>query len=1084
MSQKISTTETSARPQIAPKPFENDQQFQSIFEHAALGIATFSETGNWLTVNKKFSDILGYSKEELLTMTSRDITFHDDAKRELSYVQQMIAGKLQTYTLEKRCVRKDGTLLWINQNVSVVKNQDNSINYCIAVIEDIARRKSDQDAASIRNFKCESIIGNSPSCLSLKTMDGYYALANPTLQRVLHLPEDQVIGKTDFDLYPESVAQTFKANDDLVRQTLSRHSIEELVPVEGGFRNYMSYIFPVLDDFGAPRFICRISLDMTESKLAKLELHASEERMRQLIDHAPASMAIVNRDMCYLAVSQRWIDDYSITDKQLIIGKSHYDVFPEITEEWKAIHRRAMAGETLRSDEDKFVRADGSIQWLRWEVRPWYLQDKTIGGILIFSEEISRFKHIEESLRDSEQRFRATFEQAAVGLALVAPDGQWLRVNSKLCEIVGYSKDELLASSFQNITFIDDLHADMVYVQQMLAGEIQTYSLEKRYIRKGGDLIWINLTVALVRKTDGAPDYFISVVENVQARKLAKLDLDRYKAIIEFSDDAIISKTLAGIITSWNKGAEKIFGYSAEEAIGQSMLMLIPDDRLDEEARILESIAQSKTIEHFDTKRIRKNGQLFHASIAISPILDITGKPIGASKIARDITRNKRAEEEIQHLAFYDPLTKLPNRRLLQDRLRQVLAISDRSKQRCAILLIDLDHFKNINDSLGHLMGDMLLVQVAQRLKASLRESDSVARIGGDEFVVLVENLSEDPMDAASQVRVIGGKIVTQLNISFQLGEHKYHNTASIGVAMNNDQTLDFEMLFKQADIAMYQAKKAGRNALSFFDPKMQEHINYKTLLSNDLRNAIDMEQFQLHYQIQMNSAIQPTGVEALLRWQHPQRGLLSPDDFIVEAEECGLILPIGEWVLRTACIQLKAWEQQNATSQWTVAVNVSARQFHQVDFVAQIKNIVEDYSINPNLLKLELTESMLIENVQDVIRKMKSLKEIGIRFSLDDFGTGYSSLQYLKELPLDQLKIDQSFIRDISSDNGNNAIVATIIAMARGLRIKVIAEGVETEAQREFLESAGCTYFQGYLFGKPMPIDEIQRVIVQNFNS
>jgi diguanylate cyclase (GGDEF)-like protein len=383
---------------------------------------------------------------------------------------------------------------------------------------------------------------------------------------------------------------------------------------------------------------------------------------------------------------------------------------------------------------------------------------------------------------------------------------------------------------------------------------------------------------------------------------------------------------------------------------------------------------------------------------------------------------------------------------------------------------------------MGHLMGDALLTQVAQRLKACLREGDSVARIGGDEFVVLVENLDELEMDAASQAGVIGEKIMTQLNLPFQLGERKYHNTASIGIAMKTDETLDFEMLFKQADIAMYQAKRSGRNALRFFDPKMQEYNDEKALLENDLREALEENQLYLQYQIQVNNVKHPTGVEALVRWKHPKRGDVYPSEFIPMAEETGLILPIGAWVLRTACQQLKAWEAHIATSKLVIAVNVSARQFHQANFVEQLTAMVKHYAISPNLLKLELTESMLIDNVQDAIVKMQLLKEIGIRISLDDFGTGYSSLQYLKLLPLDQLKIDQSFIKDLNRDRGSGAIVSTIIAMARGLKINVIAEGVETEEQRDFLENVGCIHFQGYLFGKPMDINEVEQVISQYF--
>jgi diguanylate cyclase (GGDEF)-like protein/PAS domain S-box-containing protein len=1042
-----------------------------------------------------------------------------------------------------------------------------------------------------------------------------------------------------------------------------------------------------------------------------------------------------DRDMCYLAMSKGWKDAYSLSDNN-IIGKSHYEIFPGISEAWKAVHRKCLSGETIRSAEDQFQRADGTIQWLSWEVMPWLDNNGSVGGIVIFFEDISRFKLVEESLRQSEQRFRAVFEQADIGIAIVSLDGDWLLVNSTLCNIVGYNRDELLTMSFQDITFSEDLKEDLNYVQQMLNGEIQRFTMEKRYIRKNSDLVWINLTVTLAKNPDGTPSYFISIIEDIQDRKLYQSELSKFKAIIDSSDDAIISKTLEGIITSWNKGAEKMYGYLAEEAIGKTIGILIPHDRTDEEAIILEKISKGKRIDHFETKRIRKNGQLFHASITISPILDNAGNPIGASKIARDITASKLAEEEIvlgktkleaalasmsdavfisdidghfihfnvafatfhkfnnleqcieaideqpqylevysttgdlipfdqwavsralrgeaasniefhlrrkdtgetwtgiynyapiinkngliigsvvtardvtlqkkaeaelrlaaaafetleaimitdaegtiqrvndaftkttgylaeevighnprilksgrhnnefylkmwecinqtgtwqgeiwckrkngeiypqilnitavygqdgrvsqyvgshiditerkaaeiqiQNLAYYDPLTKLPNRRLLQDRLGQAITASERNKSRCALLLIDLDHFKSINDSLGHAAGDLLLEQVAQRLTSSLREGDSVARLGGDEFVVLLTDMDEDMMEAASQAKLIANKISKLLNIPFNLCDHEVQNSASIGIALNNDNLLDFEELFKHADIAMYQAKKSGRNSLRFFDPNMQEFIDSKAALEIDLRMAIYNNQFELYYQIQKNSLNQPTGAEALIRWLHPEYGIVPPDNFIPLAEETGLILPIGEWVLRAAGMQLKAWEHNILTRKLILSVNVSARQFQQDDFISQVQSIVKDYSINPNLFKLELTESMLVENVQEVKTKMKLLREIGIRISLDDFGTGYSSLQHLKSLPLDQIKIDKSFVRDINSDSGNNSIIKTIIVMAHGLNLNVIAEGVETEEQRLFLEHAGCNHYQGYLFSKPVPIDQFEELLQQ----
>jgi EAL domain-containing protein (putative c-di-GMP-specific phosphodiesterase class I) len=356
-----------------------------------------------------------------------------------------------------------------------------------------------------------------------------------------------------------------------------------------------------------------------------------------------------------------------------------------------------------------------------------------------------------------------------------------------------------------------------------------------------------------------------------------------------------------------------------------------------------------------------------------------------------------------------------------------------------------------------------------------------VARLGGDEFVVVLEGLSEHALEAATQTKTVGEKILATLGQLYQLATHKYHSTPSIGANIFSDHGQSAEELLKQADIAMYQAKKAGRNTLRFFDPQMQVSITARVSLEGELRKALGNQQFQLHYQIQVDSSHRPLGAEALIRWIHPLRGMISPAQFIPLAEETGLILPIGQWVLETACTQLKAWEQEALTRDLVLAVNVSAKQFHQADFVAQVQAAVQHHAINPMLLKLELTEGMLLENIEDTIATMNALKEIGVQFSLDDFGTGYSSLQYLKRLPLDQLKIDQSFVRDIAIDSSDKAIVSTIIAMAQSLNLNVIAEGVETEEQRQLLMERGCTHYQGYLFSKPVPIEQFEALLKQN---
>ncbi len=443
--------------------------------------------------------------------------------------------------------------------------------------------------------------------------------------------------------------------------------------------------------------------------------------------------------------------------------------------------------------------------------------------------------------------------------------------------------------------------------------------------------------------------------------------------------------------------------------------------------------------------------------------------------LSDEVARRQAAESEIAQLAFYDPLTGLPNRRLLVDRLTQALASRMRSPRQGALLFIDLDHFKTLNDTLGHGMGDLLLQQVAQRLLSCVREGDSVARLGGDEFVVMLDDLGTSQEEAANSTEKVGEKILNALKQPYQLAHISHRSTASIGITLFGHDQLDVEDLLKRADLAMYRAKDQGRNTLRFYDPQMQAVVTASAARQADLAAAVANQQFDLVYQAQVDASRQVIGAEALLRWQRPKHGPVSPAEFIPAAEESGLIISIGQWVLATACAQLARWAKVPALAHLSLAVNVSARQFHHHEFVSQVLAALVSTGANAHRLKLELTESLLVDDMEEVITKMTALKAYGIGFALDDFGTGYSSLAYLKRLPLDQLKIDKSFVLDVLTDPNDAAIAKTIITLAQSLGLGVIAEGVETEAQRHFLSQAGCQTYQGYYFSRPLPVAQFE---------
>jgi diguanylate cyclase (GGDEF)-like protein/PAS domain S-box-containing protein len=575
-------------------------------------------------------------------------------------------------------------------------------------------------------------------------------------------------------------------------------------------------------------------------------------------------------------------------------------------------------------------------------------------------------------------------------------------------------------------------------------------------------------------------------IDNARLFQRLGAEESRLRLVLESASEAIYGIDMEGHCTFANPACLRMLGYTSElELIGKLMHATIHHSRPNgspiplAECKAHCSIQEGCESHAADEVYWRRDGSSFPVEYWAHPQLQ-DGQISGAVITFIDISERKASAEALEHLAYYDPLTQLPNRRLMLDRLRQALTSSARHDRYGAIMLMDLDNFKALNDTKGHDVGDQLLVEVALRLASAIRQGDTVARLGGDEFVVILEDL-DTTAAAAMQAEYVAVKIQDQLRLPYQLkvresdGDlntyHVHHCSSSIGIALFQDQSVPVDELMKRADTAMYQAKAAGRDTLRFFDPEMQATVAARAAMEVNLRKAIVDEQFLVFYQAQVDAAGRVIGAEALVRWQHPERGLVSPAEFIPLAEETGLILPLGEWVLRTACAQLALWAARPETAHLTVAVNVSARQFSLPNLVEEVLSLIKYTGAPAGKLKLELTESLLLDNAEDIIAKMSVLKSHGVGFALDDFGTGYSSLSYLKRLPLDQLKIDQSFVCDVLSDSNDAAIARTIVALGQSLGLEVIAEGVETEAQRNFLADNGCLSYQGYLFSRPLPL-------------
>ncbi|WP_048439821.1 EAL domain-containing protein [Caenimonas sp. SL110] len=523
-----------------------------------------------------------------------------------------------------------------------------------------------------------------------------------------------------------------------------------------------------------------------------------------------------------------------------------------------------------------------------------------------------------------------------------------------------------------------------------------------------------------------------------------------------------------------NEAFERRTGYLPEEVIGRTPRLLQGPGTQRKELDRIRAAMEQWLPARVDLINYTKTGEAYWVDLEVSPVWDEARKLTHWVAVGRDITERKTAEEKIQYLAFYDPLTRLPNRQLLLERLQRVLTDEEKPREG-ALMFIDLDNFKVLNDTLGHAKGDELLQQVAERLRSCVAAGDTVARLGGDEFVILIENSSRKPLQPVAASKIVSERILARLGEPYLLSGYLHHSTCSIGVTLFGKTPWDMSELLKQADLAMYQAKNAGRNTVRFFDPQMQANATANASLAMDLRQAWREGQFLLDYQPQVGADGRMTGVEALLRWKHPDRDMVPPSHFIPAAEETSLIVPIGRWVLDKACEQLALWAKSPSRSHLSIAVNVSVRQFRDPDFVDQVMSAIARSQIAPHKLKLELTESLLADGIEVTVAKMGSLKAMGVTLSLDDFGMGYSSLSYLKRLPLDQLKIDRGFVKDILTDANDAAIARTIIGLAQSLGLGVVAEGVETEAQRVYLAQQGCYEYQGYLFSRPLPIDELE---------
>lgn len=1109
----------------------SEDRYQRLVTHAGAVIAELSPDGTVLSVNDAIAKVTGFRPQELVGQPWWDKLFPGEYRRglwrlyrrlrrgDVAGLELRLQNKHRTEVvleISTANVYADGGLQTINLfgvDVTPLHHAERELERTRAELQEKIWERTDQLERINAELQIEIIereqferalrkseerfrraVDNIPANVVIYDADRHIRFVNARALSQWELPEREVIGCVDEELFPSLMTETYLP---VLRRALrTRRPQSAEIEFELGGRAHTSILsfVPLLDAEGDVEEVLSIGYDITERRRIEEDLRLRHRELQTL--NRISEIALTRRSLpeAYEATVRAvydaigfdsvMIEIYEPERERLIhqasIGiESHPDERPlddfsrQVLEARQplidrnaergvcfglpmVVHESAIglimaAGSLNDGDVARHPDAEGRVMQL-------------LASIANYLAVMTDRQRAEEALRESEAQ-RARAEQfSLLMVARIGLDGRWLRVPPTLCAWLGYTGDELLQLHEQDVTHPEDVELTEAAYQRMRRGEVRSVDLEKRYTTRSGRAVWSYVNVSVIPDAEGRPLHFLQFIRDISEQKRAEEELRLAARVFESSAEAILILDEHRRIVNVNTAFSEITGYPPEQVTGSS-------------TRILDAGRQSVDFYHRLWDRVnragqwqgelwgrRYNGEEFPSLVNIAAVRDERGRAINYVVIFRDITEIKRSQEELERLANFDSLTALPNRNLFHDRLRHGLDRARRNRGKLAVVFVDLDNFKVINDTLGHDAGDALLKRVADRLRRCVRSEDTVARLGGDEFVILLEDVAD-----ITHVADTAQRVNDSLFIPMELDGQEVDITGSIGISVFPDDAEEAGTLLKNADTAMYVAKEQGRNTYRFFTGGMNQKAVERLGIESGLRKALERDEFFLVYQPQVDVRTgRAIGVEANIRWRHPEQGVIMPGQFIPVAEATSLIEPIGDWVLREVCRQIRIWREAGVDRR-RVAVNLSARQFRQRDIAERIIAIAQAEGVDPSELELELTESAVMQDPDETNRLLTQLKESGVRIAIDDFGTGYSSLSQLKRYPIDHLKIDMSFVHDVVFDADDAAISTAIISMAHDLSVSVIAEGVETQEQFDFLSARGCDEVQGFLFSRPL---------------